>query len=287
VSSNRKTAILSPEMGARLAWKLTGLYSENSTERDEAQYVKQMLDGLKNNVNPNDMVERDYVQNAINLIKASERNFQIIIDGRNLNLKEENELREMNQENILYYSQFTSNLQSLIPRIGSMTVVGAGGGITVSQLFSMLPGVPSYVLPLVIAAGAAIGYLLHGLVVVPIAKRKFQRDKIRADYHRNLYFLQYAERTRNALTNLYNALENCHQNYFNQKYNKDANPLEVADQIMEGISSKLCIYAHKHMEEGRITADLWAKCESGQGVRSCPLWEGKKEIVTDIQDRRQ
>lgn len=287
MSSNRKTAILSPEVGARLAWKLTGLYSENSTERDEAQSVKQMLDGLKNNINPNDIVEQDYVQNAINLIKASERNLQIIIDGRNLNLKEENELREMNQENILYYSQFTSDLQSLIPRLGSMTLVGASGGIiTVSQLFSMLPGVPSYILPLVIAAGAAIGYLLHGLVVVPIAKRKFQGDKIRADYNRNLYFLQYAERTRNVLATLYNALENCHQNYFNQKYNKDANPVEVADQIMGGISSKMCTYAHKHMEEGKITADLWAKCESGQAVTSCPIWEGKKQMVAGIQDLR-
>jgi hypothetical protein len=45
---------------------------------------------------------------------------------------------------------------------------------------------------------------------------------------------------------------------------------------MKGVGSTMCPYVHKHMNENKITANLWPMCETGQGVRSCPIWEGQK-----------
>jgi hypothetical protein len=131
------------------------------------------LESIVNESFPNSN-EAHYVSAALASIGSTERSLQTIIDGRTLNMKEEDQLREESQKNILYFSQFSSNLQSIIPRIGSMTIAEAGGGIAVSELFGeVLKGLPSYILPLVIALAAAIGYLLHAIDL--LERRKLWR----------------------------------------------------------------------------------------------------------------
>lgn len=254
------------------------MYSTNQLGRDEAQSAKQILMDLEQKGKMSkDPKEQDYVSCAIALIRTSERSLQTIIESRNLNFKEANALREQSQQNILYYSQFTGNLQSLVPRLGSMTVAGVGGGITLADLFNkVFPALGDYTLPLIIAIGAAIGYLVHGLIVVPIVKRKLQMENVKGDYDRNLYYDQYIERTKNALIGLYIALENCHTTYFEQKYNQSGDASQIVKGVLQGVYPTLCPYVHKHMREGRITPDLWSKCETGQGITYCPLWEGEK-----------
>jgi hypothetical protein len=211
-----RTMYLPPEVAVKIAWELSGQYSSNPIERNIAHSTNEKLRALGERVsrlNPNSK-EAQYVSAALALIGATERTLQTTISGRDLNMKEEDQLREESQKNILYFSQFSSNLQSIIPRIGSMTIVGAGGGIAVTELFEqVLQELPDYVLPLTIAFAAAVGYLLHGLVVVPIVKRKLQRDKIQADYNRDLYYTQYVNRAKETLKDLYMSLERLHLPY--------------------------------------------------------------------------
>ena len=238
--SAQKTTVLPPETALHIAWGLSGLYSQNPAGRDEAQSLKQDLDKIGKTVDQANVAEKKYFSDAVTLIEAAERNLQIIIDGRDENFKEKDEQMASNQQNIQYFSQFTSDLQSLIPRIGSMTVGGGVGAITVYEIFHQAaPYVPSYVLPLIIAASAGIGYLLHGLVIIPIANRMFQKNKIQADYARNLYYDQYFERSRNVLSNLYLSLENCHLTYFQQNYNQDSDAQKVAERVI-GVRSTMC-----------------------------------------------
>jgi hypothetical protein len=213
------------------------------------------------------------------LIRSSQRTLQIIVEGRNLNFKEEDELRESSQENILYFSQFSSNLQSILPRLGSMAVVGSAGSITFAQIFNdVLKDLPGYTFPLIIALADGIGYLLHGLVVIPTVKRLLQREKIRADYDRNLYYDQYYERSRNALATLFIALEECHNSFFGNKYHgENMSAHEAAEMSIEGARPTMCYYVYKHMNAKKITPDLWPMCETGRGVKECRLYKEEKK----------
>jgi hypothetical protein len=274
------TTILPPLLGVRIAWALTSQYSSDQIARDSAQDAKQELADLEVKVKSiANTPEGGYVLAALGLIRSTERTLQIILEGRNLNFKEENELRENSQKNILYFSQFSSHLQSILPRLGSMAVVGSAGSITVAQVFEKaLAGLPSYVFPLVVTLAVGIGYLLHGLVVVPVVKRLLQKEKIRADYSRNLYYDQYIVRSRRALTSLLNALEGCHTQFFNHPYYREnVNRRILVEEETSGLGSTMCFYVHKHMNEDKITANLWPMCESGEGIRSCELWRKEGE----------
>jgi hypothetical protein len=290
-----RTMYLPPEVAVRIAWELSGQYSSNPVERNIAQKTKEKLRALEETVITLDPKTKgaQYISAALAVIGGTERSLQTIIAGRDLNMKEEDQLREESQKNILYFSQFSSDLQSIIPRIGSMTIVGAGGGIAVTELFGeILQELPSYVFPLIIALAAAIGYLLHGLVVVPIVKKKLQRDKIRADYDRDLYYMQYIGRTTEILKDLYESLERIHRTHFSNDYPGGAEAAEIVNKLMQGVRPTLCEYVHKHMkniynDENKnkrnkrrwfrsiIDDSVWAMCESREGVKDCPWY--KKE----------
>jgi hypothetical protein len=291
-----RTMYLPPEVAVKIAWELSGQYSSNPVERGIAHDTKEKLKDLEIRVNtssPNSKEAR-YISATLALIGGTERSLQTIIAGRDLNMKEEDQLREESQKNILYFSQFSSNLQSIIPRIGSMTIAGAGGGIAVTELFGqILQGLPDYVLPLIIAFAAAIGYLLHGLVVVPIVKRKLQRDKIRADYNRDLYYFQYITRTQDTLKDLYESVQRSHHAYFNSNYSEGTAADAIVNNLMKGVRPTLCHHIHKHMKNryndkksnkynkrhwfrSIIDDKVWAMCESRKGIENCP-WYKKEE----------
>jgi hypothetical protein len=278
----QRTTILPPQLGVRMAWELTSQYSSDSNARDKAQDAKQELADYEARAKAiANTPEGRYVLGALALIRSSERTLQIIMEGRNLNFKEEDELRTSSQENILYFSQFSGNIQSILPRLGSMAVVGSAGSVTIAQIFrDALAGLPGYVFPLIVALAVGIGYLLHGLVVVPIVKRLLQKEKIRADYSRNLYYDQYYERSKNALIKLYSALDEFHRAYFGNKYDTNADARGIVEDSLMGVRSTMCEYVDEHMNDDKvITADLWPMCESGQGVKSCKWWKKKRGLL--------
>jgi hypothetical protein len=113
-------------------------------------------------------------------------------------------------------------------------------------------------------------------------KKLLQNDNIRADYDRNLYYEQYYERSRNALVSLYIALEDRHLAFFKNKYDENADANSIVKSSLEGASSTMCQHVYKHMNEGKITPNLWPMCETGQGVQSCSWWK-KEKMSSDDQ----
>lgn len=160
MAEGKKFTTITPELGARIAWKIAGIYSENIEEKDSAKAVRHDIELAVKDVTHE--TEKKYNQEAMILINSSLHNMQVAISGRNLNFKEVDKLRKQSQDNIAHFSQFSANLQSIIPRIGSMTLVGAGSGLTLNEiLMNVFPNLGNSLLPLILALGAGIGYLGH------------------------------------------------------------------------------------------------------------------------------
>ena len=110
-------------------------------------------------------------------------------------------LRDRQQENIRYVETFSSELQSFIPKISGMTIGGVSGGVLLGTILEnwFPPSLKPYAMPLVLAFGAAMGYILHRVVVVPLVQKKLRKEVIRMDYDHIRYNAQYVERVRGSL----------------------------------------------------------------------------------------
>jgi len=286
--------ILPPSIAVSLTWQFTSIFSENSSYKLIKGDYENILNGLidlakevdKKDPKKKDLEQR-YVKSSIILIKSALRNLQIIIDGRNLNFKEENELRQKSQDLIDNFSTFSRNLQSIIPRLGSVTVAGAAGGIPIATLVTDLlekwipKDVVGLIFPLTIAGVAGIGYIVNSVVITPYLIKRFQSEKIRADYHRNLYFEQFIDKSQLVLVDLYCQICQIHDQIFqNSKSDKTKNDAEkFVENLLAGSRGRMCKYVHKHMQDKKvkITDKLWALCETGHGISECEYYKKEDE----------
>jgi hypothetical protein len=219
--------------------------------------------------NSKDDNEELYVDLVYAAIGATYRDLVTIINGRNLNFDDVKKLRDTEIENIKYYSQFTTNLQSSIPRVSGMTI----GGVSVSILSTkLIPGLEGYFLPL-LAFGAAMGYVLNGAYIIPRIHKKMQIQKIKLDYDRNRYYEQYVERSKAALIALYQSTDRHHKNIFGDFYDPEkARPNDVTiiiNEVLGGINSTMCKNISKCMIGNIVTPDMWSVCETGLGIENC------------------
>jgi len=166
------------------AWGRTTQLSSNEAIRLDAQREKNHMDDIKKKADEgeNDQ-EKEYVNEVYSAIESTFRNLATARNGLNLNFTEVTELRDKQVENLEYYTTFSHDLQSLIPRLSSMTIGGVTGGVLISSLVeSWFPSsLKPYAMPLVLAFGAAIGYLVHGMIVVPWVKRQKQGEVIKSE----------------------------------------------------------------------------------------------------------
>ena len=290
--------ILSPLLAIRLTWQFTSMFSENTSYKLVKDNYEKVLNGLKQLASEADekysnkkSEEVQYVQTAIPIIKSSLRTLQIIIDGRNLNFKEEDELRQKSQEKINNFSTFSKNLQSIIPRLGSATVAGAAGGIPIAtiindaltELAGLSADFATLIFSLTIAGVAGIGYVVNGLVITPYIIKKTQKEKIRADYNRNLYFEQYVDKSVTVLVDLYKQIHDLHNSIFSQKIPDipQKEVIQLVEDLVSGARGHMCEYVHKHMAKDSgydIDDNLWALCESSQGVEHCKYFIEEKRL---------
>lgn len=200
-----RTDFLSPAVAVSLAWGLTHSSSSDENSRTiDAQKVRDSIRNIKEKADGAGDPERRYVMGVEALIEAWFRNLVMIINDRNKNFDQVAEMRETQVKNIQYYSKFSSDLQSLIPRLSSMTI----GGVTVAVLFgdllgNMFPVLGAYALPLLLAGGSAVGYFVNGFVVTPIVNGSLHKQIIKKDFQRNRYYNQFVARSRKVLVSLY------------------------------------------------------------------------------------
>lgn len=266
-----KTKYLPPDMAVRIAWGLTiQLSGSKVTQKEEKgtneeTRTKMLINEIRANVKTsNDEREKLYVDWVCSAIEAAYRDLATIMNGRNFNYEQIQKLRDKEMENIQYYSQFTTNLQSAVPRILGMTIGGMGGVVFLSKLLeTFLP--QNYAPQLSILAGAVIGYIANGLIITPLIHKKMSIKLIKLDYDTNLYYEHYIERSKKALIALYNTVEEIHMTIFKDFYDPEKTEQDVeiiVEKMFSVIRPTMCNKVGECIRNHDITPDRWSICET-------------------------
>ena len=122
---------------------------------------------------------------------------------------------------------------------------------------------------------ASIGFLVNVFLVRKMGKRR-QKLYIKQEYGRSIYYDQYISRVNLILKSLYIDLNRIHDNIFGNEYpvNDDFGN-DVVSDLLNGVKATFCKYVHKHMDEKKITPELWLLCEadSKNAEEKCKFWE--------------
>lgn len=290
-----KTAVILPETAVNWAWGLTLKYSEKMEGKIDAEYTQQQMKEIKENTKKNTL-EASYLDNLYSAVDAAVRTLVITINGRNHNFKEVNALIDLQSSIIDDTERVTANLQSLAPRLATITV----GGATLPSLFKwILPLIWPWDSELVISDNVfrllmifAIGvtYWFHEVFVVRWRIKKHQRLLIFGEYNRNLYYRQWVMTVRSTLESLLENSINIYESYYDtKKYENKLIPWrkKFVDDLTKGIEPKYwCKHVHKCMAKNRddtkkdvIDFDKWGNCESGEGKEECEEYKKLENIA--------
>jgi uncharacterized membrane protein YuzA (DUF378 family) len=209
---------------------------------------------------------------------ASLRNLDIITKGRDTNFEQNEKLRSAYLRTIEENIEFGNRAKDILKSLPTMSVASLGG-VTVFDVIADYLGraltTASMVLILLGSAGA--GYLIN-LYFVRESRKRQQELLIKEDYERQLYFDQYVNRVKLTLMALYNDLNRLHENFIGTAYPEKSDVEKAVLELLEGARPTFCEYVHKHMREGKITPELWVKCETGAN-ENCPQYEGYNRKV--------
>ena len=267
-----KTALLPTVTAVRMAWAITGKFSDDRS-KTIAAYVDNELKTVEDEASKAGPEEKSYVTSAVATIRSSMRSLEIIHKGRELNFKENETLRKVYLESIAKSLDFGKQASDFLRSLPAI-VIGGAGGVAMADVVG-LSGVMLWGVGLGLAG---LGYLVN-LFFVKRGRRQTQMLYVSQDYERNLYYEQYIDRVRDILQGLFLDLERIHKRVFGENYEVkiDLNDVKIlVDAILAGVSPTFCQFVHQHMKEKKVTPELWTKCESGntQAVRTCPFWEG-------------
>ena len=210
-----------------------------------------------------------YVNGVYSAIESTFRNLVTARNALDLNFTEALQLGDQRRKNIQYAESFSSDLQSLVPRISGMTIGGVSSGVLLSTILEnwFPPSLKPFAMPLVLAFGAAIGYILHGVVVVPLVQKKLQKECIRLEYDRIRYYKQYVDRVKASLMTLYDKVYRLHQEQFGESYKK-TDTRKIVNQILIGMEPSMCKYLSNHLKD-IIKPDFWSMCKTGHDAEKC------------------
>lgn len=270
------TKTLSPDLAVRIAWALTGEWSETPSVREEATVAKARVKALEDLAQASDdPQEKEYVPKAVDHIKASQRSLANVYAARKLNFEEAQKMRASQMQQIESYSRLTANWQSAWPRVMSVGLGGSAGALTLTDLLkeTFKSVNPAVLQALLFVIGATLLYLLNEFFVLPWVRRRIMMENVRWDYDRNLYYDQFVDRTKGALISLYLDVDRAHLKSFGSPYDPNANAAQIVTGALAGVPSTMCPKVHPHMNQGVITPNLWSMCETGQGKEDCPHWD--------------
>jgi hypothetical protein len=265
------TSLLDPASALRIAWALTGSFSDDVHSRQTALAAEKALQDIQGAA-AHDPKENEYVTGVIGAIQASMRSLDVVYKSRQDNFKETEQLRASYMQSITESLEFGKKAEDFLKSLPTMTIAAAGG-VTIGQVLGL-----STTSLLILAFGlAAAGYLVN-LWFVSQSRKRTQIQLIHRDYDRNLYYKQYIDRVADVLNSLYYDLDRLHRNAFGQLYpTGKKSAYEIVHDLLEGVQPTLCKLAHEHIRAGKITPELWPICETGnpEALKTCPYWKSE------------
>ena len=268
------TSYLPPVSAVRMVWARTGAFSNDVHSQNAANLVEQALKDIKQQAEKAGTGrEKEYITSAMATMDASLRSLDTVYKGRALNFQENEKLRSAYLDSIKESLEFGKKSQDFLRSLPTMTV-GAAGGVTVAQALN-----GSELSLWGIGLGlAAAGYLVN-LWFVRHTRRQKQMLYIAQDYDRGLYYDQYVNRVSTILTSLYMDIDRIHKNVFGDSYPIDGTGVkQIIEDMINGVRPSFCQYVHKHIQENKITPELWALCESGiqDGTEQCSYFKAEE-----------
>jgi uncharacterized repeat protein (TIGR01451 family) len=258
-----KCSPLSPLAGVRLAWALTGGFRKpeviigekpgasqktggaQPTAESQTKLPSQQSEGLdvirtntekaglllecQENAFPLGSAEEKYVRESAAAIRASVRNLATIYRGRDLNFKENDILREVYLTSIKENLAFGTSLKDYAKALPNAVIAGGSGLafslISLQYLNAEINSVDVFIISVI---AGIVGILLY-LIILKISRWRQKQFYIRSDHERNLYYIQYLDRSKKELKELYRELNDIHT-----KYRKDK-PLENLDWVRDSV----------------------------------------------------
>ena len=291
-----------PEQVVQWAWGLTIAHSGSENETDLQPQEKSIREEMKNvrqkltdedNKSPLKGKDIQYMDNVLAAIDGTVRTLLIIIRGRNKNFEETDSLMEMYIKKNESINNFTLSFQSAFGRVASMTFGGTSATAIVATLF---PDLAVWIFPLILSGCGALFYGFYELVATPRKDRENRKARIRNDYQRDVYFLNYIERCKSALVglllNTFSAYETIYDKSYVNSAKSKLNDTETmrakrnyAEKIVENALAPLgrkyyCDNIHECYRNKVFINDfnIWANCESGQGKEGCEIFKNRTGI---------
>jgi len=223
-----------------------------------------------------DVPEKEYVTKSVIAMRASLRNLGTIYNGRELNFKENEVLRDAYVESIKASIEFGKNIKDYA--IGIPTaVVGALASVGVSLILSDLTGkqLNSTDLYLVAIVFGLLGYLYYW-VQIKIGYHANFRDLMQQELERDVYYEQYLYRVHRQLQELFTELNTIHYEVFHNPYseNSETEGREAITNLIKNLCPTACENVCYCSREKGTNTDRWAWCETGIGD-SCLTLRGK------------
>lgn len=256
----------------KLAWARTGAFSSSEISQKNALLAEEDLKDIVDKAERGESKEeKRYVAGAAATIDSSLRNLDIIYKGRENNFEQNARLRSAYLKTIEENIEFGNRAKDFLKSLPAI-FLGSATGVVLFE--SMGIDLDESVMALIALAFAGAGYLVN-LAVVRLTRKKKQMLLMMEDYERTLYFKQYVNRACLILRSLYIDLDRLHRNIFEEVCPETRSVDEIIDELMDGLRPTFCKFVHKHMIDGKITPDLWMRCETGEigSIETCPHWE--------------
>ncbi len=275
-----ETAVILPETAVRWAWGLTAKHSEDMEGKIDAEYTQQQMKEIKDKMK--NALEARYLDNLYSAVYAAVRNLVIILNGRNHNFSEVEEIIKKQSSMIDNTERLTYELQSIIPRLAAVTV----GGTTIPLLVKrFIPQISGDVFNLLIVLASGLAYFLHEWIMIPRTIKKHQRLLIFGEYSRNQYYYQWVQRVRRALRSSLRESINIYESIYPKEYTKNLteHTKKYVDELTKSLEpTPMCCFVYECMaktmddtKKNVIDFDKWGTCESGIGVEKCEEYKAR------------
>ncbi len=217
-----------------------------------------------------------YVVAIFAAIDSAFRSLTSIHSGRTHHFKGVDEYREILLGKVKALEKLSKDAQSSVPRLAAALVSGS-----ISAPILTLAGITlslESLIPFFTILGG-IGYGMYELPWKRYRRKRILTIYVDTSYRRRLYYKQYVSRSKSALVSLFKSALDIYEAVWSTPYRGGMydNPDKIKKMVertmsAESLETGWCDYIDDHFKKGLITPELWARCESGKGLKTCTQW---------------
>ena len=279
--SRERSDLLDPLTAVRLVWAITdgfpksrllkkkeeadlkepdtppsNLLHYSNINADEANIIlKTIITESEKNIQ-----EKEYIKKSVIAMRAALRNLGTLYSGRELNFRENDDLRQAYIASITDSITLSNDFKKWSEGLPAALLSGLAG-LGVSYFFKEFIGLPfgaaDYLLFILLFA--ILGYIIAWMIMKYGYSQKF-KGLMQQELERNIYYEQYLYRVHGQLQNLFAELTTIHEEVFHKPYSPHAE--SEGKTAITGMITALCPTACQNImycsRERGTNKDHWA-----------------------------